>query len=166
MGQGLWGKEGQMAGREGMAGCMRARWQLLGVVGLAWSRSLRWWASRDQIRGKGQLEARKEQQWPVGVEHCRQDGGSGALGWDTRHRMGWGCRHMMGFQTGVGSSNVVGYQTQVRYQIGMMGYQIGMVGYQIGMVGYQTGRGISDAGDGIPDASYGIPDVGRAPDMG
>ena len=29
-----WGKEGQMAMKEGMAGCMMARWQLLGVVGL------------------------------------------------------------------------------------------------------------------------------------
>ena len=29
-GVGQWGKKGQMAGRKGMAGCMRARWQLLG----------------------------------------------------------------------------------------------------------------------------------------
>ena len=33
MGLGHLGKEGQMAGSEGMVGCMRARWQLLGVVG-------------------------------------------------------------------------------------------------------------------------------------
>ena len=33
MGQGQWGKEGQMARREGMEGCMKARWQLLGVGG-------------------------------------------------------------------------------------------------------------------------------------
>ena len=47
-----------MAGREEMTGYMRARWQLLGVVGVAWSRSSRWWAGWGQIRGKGQLEAR------------------------------------------------------------------------------------------------------------
>ena len=51
----------------------------------------------------------------MGVGYCRQDGGSGALGWDTRQGMEWGSRHMMGFQTGWGSSNVVGYQTQVGY---------------------------------------------------
>ena len=42
-----------MAKREGMAGCMRARWQLLGVVREAWSRSSRWWAGRGQIRQQG-----------------------------------------------------------------------------------------------------------------
>ena len=31
-----------------------------------------------------------------------QDGGTGALGWDTRQGMVWGSRYMMGFQTGVG----------------------------------------------------------------
>ena len=38
----------------------------------------------------------------MGVGYCRQDGVSGALGWDTRQGMRWGSRHMMGFQTGVG----------------------------------------------------------------
>ena len=33
MGQGQWGKEGHISRREGMVGCMMARWQLLGVVG-------------------------------------------------------------------------------------------------------------------------------------
>ena len=58
----------------------------------------------------------------------------------------------MGFQTGMGSSNVVGYQTQVGYQTGMVGYQIGMVGYQTGMVGYQAGGGKPDTDGGILDA--------------
>ena len=33
------------------------------------------------------------------VGYCGQDGGSGALGWDTRQEMGWDTRHMMGIQT-------------------------------------------------------------------
>ena len=32
-------------------GTRGARWQLLGEVGVTWSRSSRWWAGRDQIRG-------------------------------------------------------------------------------------------------------------------
>ena len=31
MGQGQWGKEGQMGRREGRAGRMRARWQMAGA---------------------------------------------------------------------------------------------------------------------------------------
>ena len=51
-----------------------------------------------------------------------------------------------------GSRHVVGYQTQV-------GCQTGMVGYHTGMVGYQTGGGIPDTGNGIPNAD-GVPDMG------
>ena len=51
--------QGGPDGWEGaMAGWVRARWQLFGVVGVAWSRSSRWWAGMGQIKGKGQLEAR------------------------------------------------------------------------------------------------------------
>ena len=50
-GEGQWGKEGQMARKERMAGYMRARWQLLGVVGVAWSRSSICCSGRGQIRG-------------------------------------------------------------------------------------------------------------------
>ena len=58
IGKGQCSDEGQMAGNKGVAGCLRARWQLLGVVEVAWSRSSRWWTGKGQIRGKGQLEAR------------------------------------------------------------------------------------------------------------
>ena len=51
IGQGQWDKEGEMARREGMGGWMTARWQLHGVVGVAWGRSSRWWAGRGQIKG-------------------------------------------------------------------------------------------------------------------
>ena len=95
-----------------------------------------------------------------GGRYCGQDGGSGALGWDTRQGMGWGSRHMKGFQTGGwGSNNVAGYQTQA-------GHQPGMVGYQTWMVWYQIDGGIPDAGGGISDTVDGIPDVGGVPDMG
>ena len=52
---------------------------------------------------------------------------------------------MIGFQTGLGSSHVVGCQIQVEYQTGI--------------VGYQTGGGIPDAGDGIPNTG-GVSDMG------
>ena len=78
----------------------------------------------------------------MGVEHCGQDGGGGALKQDTRHGMGWGSRHLLGSRQGWGSSHVVGYQTQVGYQTGMVGYQTGMVGYLTVMVGYMTDGGI------------------------
>ena len=57
-GAGTVGQGGSDSQEGGMAGCMRARWQLLGVVGVAWSSSSRWCAGRGQIRGKRQLEAR------------------------------------------------------------------------------------------------------------
>ena len=97
----------------------------------------------------------------MGVMYCGQDGGGEALRWDTRQGLGWGSRHM------VGSSHVVGYQTQVRYKTGMVGYQIGMVWYQTGMVGYQIGMvGVPDVGGSTQDAGDGIPNVGRVPDRG
>ena len=58
MGQGQWGKEGQMARRDGMGGCMRARWQLLGVVGVASGRVKDGGQAGARSGGKGQLEAR------------------------------------------------------------------------------------------------------------
>ena len=45
-GLGQWCKEGQMTRKERMGGCMRARSQLLEVVGVAWGH-----AGRSQIRG-------------------------------------------------------------------------------------------------------------------
>ena len=96
----------------------------------------------------------------MGVGYCGQNGMGGALGWDTRQGMDgipdtwWGFNHVVGYQTWMGS------------QTGMVRYQIGMVGYQTGMVGYQTGGGIPDAGGGIPDGGNGIPNAGGALDMG
>ena len=45
------GQGGSDARREEMTGCMRVRWQLLGVVGVAWSMSSRWWAGRGPDQG-------------------------------------------------------------------------------------------------------------------
>ena len=127
--QGQWGKEGQMARWEGMEGCMRVRWQLLEVVGMTWGS--RWWAGRGQIRGlgvvRGQIGAAMAR-WGGGVLQARWWGG--VLGWDTRQGMGWGSRHIVGFQTGVGSSQVARYQTQV---------------------------GVPDRDGGVPDKDGGVP---------
>ena len=50
-----WGKEGQIARREGMGGCMRARWQLLGWHGAGVQDGGQAGA---RSGGKGQSEAR------------------------------------------------------------------------------------------------------------
>ena len=43
--------QGEPDGQEGgIGGCMRARWQLLGVVGVTWGRSSRWYVGRGHIR--------------------------------------------------------------------------------------------------------------------
>ena len=48
-------------------------------------------SASDQIRGKGQLEARGGIKGQIRVGHWRQDGGSKALGWGTRQEW-WGTR--------------------------------------------------------------------------
>ena len=69
-----------MAKRERMGGCMRARWQLLWVVGWHWTGVQDGGQAGARSRGKGQLEARYEQSWPDEVGYCGQDGGVGHWG--------------------------------------------------------------------------------------
>ena len=79
-----------------MGGCMRVRWQLLGLVGVAWGRSSRWWAGRGQIGGKGCYRPDRSSNGQMGVGYCRQDGGVGHWsgipdrGWDGVPDTGWG----------------------------------------------------------------------------
>ena len=97
-----------------MAGCRRARWQLLGQWGgrrVAGSRISRWGQSVTRSGGKGQLEAR--------------GGSKGQMGWGTGGRM-VAVRHWGGIPDRGG------------------GYQTGMVRFQTGMVGFQTGMGLKD----------------------
>ena len=49
-GAGLVGQGGPDGQEGGMGGCIRVRLQLLGVVGVAYGKSSRWWTGRGQIR--------------------------------------------------------------------------------------------------------------------
>ena len=86
----------------------------------------------------------------MGVGYCRQDGGGGVLGWDTRQWMGWGSRHMVGFQKVVGFQSCGGIPDTGGVPDKDGGVPDRDGGYQTGMVGYQTGGGIPDAGGSIP----------------
>ena len=74
----------------------------------------------------------------MGVGYCRQDGGGGILGWDTRQEVGWGSRHMVGFQTGVRFQSCGG---------------IPVTGGVLDRDGV-----VPDRDDGVPDRDGGVPD--------
>ena len=86
--------------------------------------------------------------------YWRQDGGDGALGWDTRQGMGWGSRDMVGFKTGV------------RFQSCGRIPDTGGVPDRDGGVPDRDG-GVPDRNGEIPDRNGGVPDRdGKVPDRG
>ena len=68
--------EGQMAVAGGSGGGMEQEFKMVGRQGLY-----------QGVRGSSRPDRNSNGQRRIG--YCRQDGGSGALGWDSRHMMGF-----------------------------------------------------------------------------